>query len=201
MILEVQPAPPPPCAPVICAPCPPCGPCGPCGPKVRWCDPCAPPPPCSPGYIGVAVAGGPGLGGGIFAGLPVGRDSLAVWFLEGNLTYQDLSAFAVDENQSGKFMQALVGFKGLFMPDCNFHPTVRAMVGWMVATGDPAAVDIADIPAFDDYFGGYLSVGFEWDVSRRFSTGPELGVFGGWGVNDADFAVVPQFRWNFIFNF
>ena len=75
------------------------------------------------------------------------------------------------------------------------------MVGWFVATGDPAQVDIADIPQRDDYVGGYFSVGWEFDIDCRFTTGPEIGVFGGFEFDDGEFAVVPQLRWNFIYNF
>jgi hypothetical protein len=212
----VEPMPPPPTSPVICAPPPyvpcyvpcapgPCAPVNPCCPPpcepVRFCNPCDPCAPCSPGYVGFAAAFGPGIGGGLFVGVPFENSCVATWFVEASVTYHDLSAFAVDEGQGGKFVQALVGVKGRFLQDSCWHPIVRASVGWFNVTGDPDDVDIAEIPVVDDYLGGYVSMGLEYDVSRDFTTGPELGIFGGIGIDDGEWAFVPQFRWNFILNF
>ena len=77
----------------------------------------------------------------------------------------------------------------------------RAAVGWLGATGRPQDIDHADLPGHDDYFGAYLSVGLELDVGRRFTTGPEVGVFGGFGASEGDWATVPQIRWHFLYNF
>jgi hypothetical protein len=189
--------PPEPCAtpePAPCAPCPPPK------PPVLCQTPCAPE--CSPGYLGANVNVGPGIGGGIGGGkvLSVGRS--ATWSAELGLTYQDLyhDPDVIDEGQNGKFAEARAGVKVSTNPRGRGHVTGRAGVAWWMVNGDPSATDWDTIDDVGDYLGIYAGVGYEWDLDRHWTTGPEVGGIGGFHVDNGDFAVAPRIYWHLIYN-
>ena len=150
----------------------------------------------------------PGLGFGVEAGMWFARSDVVDWAFEVGMSYQDLTdGFNnIDTAESGKWVGARLGVKASFMPKCNSHPVLRAGFGWNVATGDVAnEYDIGDITesiSAVNYFGGYLGIGWEWDLFRgRVTTGPEIYAFGGFPEQGDDWAVTGTFAWHFLVNF
>jgi len=131
---------------------------------------------------------------------------------EFNLNYQDLTdGFnGIDTGQSGKWNSARVGLKASFFPKKQSHPTVRAGLGWAIATGDTKDdFDFGTIKRPENtatnYFGGYVGVGWEWDFElcgNCFTTGPEFYVFGGFSDQGSDdYAFTGTVAWHFLWNF
>jgi hypothetical protein len=202
---------PPPCAPKTC-PCGKraagqcdCGKAG-CG-KRACCQKCPCPDPCGNpcgGYVGGHLAFGPGAGGGIEFGINFARNKTALWSWEFMAGYQDFydEIAGGDDANSGKMRQFRVGVRARFLPCCKWHPTVRAGIGWVNATGSPRDLELAEIDGEGDYLGGYLGVGLEYDLSPRWSTGPEIAVFGGFDAGDtSSTAVVPTLFWHINYRF
>lgn len=158
---------------------------------------CPCPRPCSM-YGGVSAEFSPGLGGGIHFGRVFERSRSAEWSWEIGLSYQDLWFDVVEESRTGKSAQVRAGFKMSTCPRDRSHLVGRAGFTYYQVTGegvDQEWIDLAD----GDYVGVYGSVGWEWDLSCSFTTGPEVGVSVVSEVEsfeEVDF--VPFARWNFI---
>jgi hypothetical protein len=103
----------------------------------------------------------------------------------------------VDEGQTGKSAQVRAGLKASFTPDSRAHLVGRFGATYYQITGEGVDEEWIDIPP-GDYVGLFGSVGYEWDVSCSFTTGPELGVSVVTEVEDFDVELVPFARWNFI---
>lgn len=197
-----------PCAPRM-APCPmPCP--SPCAPSFDPCpDPCDPcKKPCFKGYGGISLQAYPGLGFGVEFGMWFARLSCVDLAWEVGLSYQDLtdSFNGIETGQAGKWMGARAGVKASFLPQGNSHPTLRAGLGWNIATGDVSNnYDIGDITETDfaiNYFGGYLGVGWEFDLfNGAITTGPEIFGFAGFGDRDNAEAYTATIAWHFLVNF
>jgi hypothetical protein len=170
--------------------CPPAGTC--CPPPS--CPPC--PRPC-PLYGGASAEFSPGTGGGLHLGYVLHRDRCAEWSWEAGLSYHDLWVEAVDEGQTGKSMQVRLGFKASLTPDSRAHLVGRAGLTYYQITGEGVDKEWIDIPP-GDFVGVYGSVGYEWDLSCHFTTGPEVGVSVVTEVEDFGVEFVPFARWNFI---
>jgi len=166
----------------VCCPTYPCG--NPCG-----------------GYGGISVNGLPGLGAGAEFGVNFKNTRKVMWSWEMGIQYQDLTAAISGESLSGKYFQLRAGVRARFKPCCKGHPTLRAGVSWFNVTGDPIGIDTAQIDSIGDYLGGYLGLGYEWDIGRRWSTGPEAAITVGTNVNNGDIAIVPTVFWHFNYRF
>lgn len=190
-----------PCAPCM-APCPlPCP-----SPCPKPCDPCRKP--CFKGYGGISIQAYPGLGVGVLFGGWFARTSCANFAWEIGLSYQDLTDDFnnIATGEAGKWMGARVGVKTSFFPRKNHHPTLRAGFGWNIATGDVSNdYDIGDITETEfavNYFGGYLGIGYEFDLfNGAITTGPEVWGFAGWGDRDSAEAYTATVAWHFLVNF
>ena len=143
-------------------------------------------------YVGAFGMLSPGLGGGIEGGQVFARSSLATWSFEllaGAQSPSDALAFEED----GKWSQIRGGVKASFQPCGCGHWTARGGVAWLRST---AANEFLDETG--DYIGVYLGGGYEWDIGRRFATGPELSVMLMSQEQEFDVQVVPQLSWHFI---
>lgn len=148
-------------------------------------------------YVGGIVLAGPGFGGGAEFGQVFARSPAVTWSFEGAAAWADLSAtpFGGNEDQGGSWGQIRGGVKASFNPCGRGHPTARAGLLWFRATQDAEFID-----GPGDYFGGYLGLGYEWDVTRWFTTGPEVTVLLAAQEKSVSIVAVPQIQWHFIFN-
>ncbi len=212
-VVELQPVPDtmPEPREVIEAPCPTAGP-----RLSRGCDPCAPVidpccwNPCEKGYVGFAPSIFPGLGAGIEFGVHFSRSDRALWSFEMGMQYQDLWKEFNNEKGDGQLAMARIGVRVRFNPGACGHWTLRFGGTWFEAEGTPVDLDFAQIDYRGDYLGAYVGIGYEWDLGKRWSTGPEVGLVVAnlinkrpdrlnTGVPDSDreeVAIVPMFFWH-----
>jgi hypothetical protein len=154
------------------------------------------------GYAGGFVAVLPGIGAGLEFGVQVGASRCANTYLDFSLQYQDLYEEFIEEDQTGKFTNARVGLKWEFNPCGCHHPTLRVGGTWFFASGNPDVIDVSDIAVRNgDWFGVYLGLGWEWEINRRLSTGPEASVIFAWDSATGTTGIVPTFMWHFNVRF
>lgn len=122
-------------------------------------------------YVETFASAVPGIGGGFGMGQVFARTDRIVWSFEAAATYQSVDEAAIFGEGSGEFARVSTGVKALFSPEACAHLALRAGSTWLRTTGP---TEFVDLPA--DYFGVYASVGYEFDLGERFSTGPEAGV-------------------------
>lgn len=143
-------------------------------------------------YVGGHAIASPGLGGGLEAGQVFSRSSVATWSLEVLGSYQDASdALAFEED--GKWAQIRGGVKAAFQPCACGHWTARAGVVWLRSTARNEFLDRTG-----DHVGAYLGGGYEWDIGRRFATGPEVALLMVAREGSSSFEPVVQAHWHFI---
>ena len=116
---------------------------------------------------------------------------------EGTVQFLDDTDFNDDGfGGPGTFTQARLGLKHALSPGHKRHVTVRYGVLWFRARG---GVTIIDAPG--DYVGAYVGLGFETELSERWTMGPEIRILLVNGTGSQGFEVVPQFAWHLIFRF
>jgi hypothetical protein len=159
--------------------------------RTPTCGGCLPP---GELYLDGALSASPGLGGSVGFGQVFRRDARAVWSFEMSATRQTLEADTLFADGPGDFTQLRGGVKGSFAPCGRSHFVLRAGATWFRSTGDFEFVDGAG-----DYFGAYAGVGWEWDLGRRITTGPEASLaFVTREGQSVDVEVVPQLAWHVI---
>jgi hypothetical protein len=89
-----------------------------------------------------------------------------------------------------------VGFKHTLSPGHKRRITARYGFQYYRATGTPGI--IADPGR---YYGAYASIGFETELSRRWTMGPEMSFALLNGEGDLGLEFVPTFFWRLIYNF
>ena len=143
-------------------------------------------------YVGAHLMASPGFGGGVEAGQVFARSSLATWSLEVLAGAQDPSDALLFE-EDGRWGQIRGGVKASFQPCSCGHWTARAGAVWLRSTARNEFLDLTG-----DYVGAYLGGGYEWDIGKRFATGPELVLMGVARESSSDFEAVVQAHWHFI---
>jgi hypothetical protein len=151
-------------------------------------------------YMGGSLSAVPNIGLALTAGQVFERDEKRVWSFELEMTHQpwDDEDFASDGNPAaGDITQFHMGVKRSSDPLGHRHWTQRYGFAWFRARGMP---NIVQEPG--DYAGFYAGFGFETQLTKSISMGPELllmpatmeagasGVF--W---------VPQFNWHITWAF
>ncbi len=117
--------------------------------------------------------------------------------LEGTLQFLDDSDLADDGGPgAGNFTQVRLGLKYVFTPDDSRHLVARYGVVWLESSGEPILLDEAG-----EYAGGYGGIGFETEISKRWSVGPEFRLLVVDGLQSQGIEVIPQFAWHFTFRF
>lgn len=168
-----------------------CMPSGPC---------CSQPPVCCepPGqpYIGIGGHMFPGWGGQALVGLTVASSSSLEWAVELGYSYDDLTEWFTGEGQTGKVHAYTLGLLARTDPCGCRHWSFRGGIAAFNVTGRPQEIefDFVDLPEPGVYYGGYLGIGYEWDLSPNWSTGPEARILGGW--SDDTFGWTPMLMWN-----
>jgi hypothetical protein len=127
------------------------------------------------------------------------------WSWEMSLNYQDLyQGFNNNEGRTGKWVFARLGVKASLSPRARSHWTFRGGLAWGRATEDPGRnLDIGtfDAPGRGDYYGGYVGLGYEWDLfDCCITTGPEVQLFAGVRPSGSGWAIAPSLMWHVLFN-
>jgi len=97
---------------------------------------------------------------------------------------------------SGDFFQVQAGVKQTLSPGHPRRPVVRYGLTWLRATSSSSLLDEAG-----DYFGGYAGVGYEWDLSPRWTIAPQVNALLLGGEGSIGFTVAPQALLQVIFRF
>ncbi len=179
---------------------------------VRLCkpDPCCWNP-CEQGYVGFSPSILPGLGAGIEFGLHIKRTQSAIWSLEVGVQYQDFWKEFTNERGDGGFNMLRLGTRVRFNPGSCGHWTLRFGGTWFEAEGTPVELDISQIEYRGDYIGAYIGIGYEYDLGKRWSMGPEVALVVAGLINKRpdrsptatpfdgreEVAIVPMFLWHF----
>lgn len=144
-------------------------------------------------YAGGGLSLFPNIGASIHAGYVVKRFSkfeLAAE-AEGIWQFLDDETFADDENDAaGNWYQLKLGGLARFAPEARRHLTTRAGFTWFQANGVPNMVEKPG-----DYYGGYVGVGFETDLTPNLTIGPEFTLLVTKGPDTWNDGVVPQLGW------
>jgi len=146
-------------------------------------------------YAGGAFTAIPGIGLAAGGGKVIRQTDKYDWAVEGQFVrhFLDDTDLADDGTEPGRMSAARVGLKQVASPGSKQHATFRYGFQFYRATGNPGIVDQAG-----DYYGAYASIGFETDLSRDWSLGPEISVA---VLGGEAFEIVPTFFWNLIRHF
>jgi hypothetical protein len=151
-------------------------------------------PPLGEFYVGASAISSPGLGAGLEIGQVFARSSQATWSFEVLAALQDPSD-SLWFDSDGNYGQVRGGVKASFSPCTCGHWTARAGAAWLRSTATNEFLDQTG-----DHVGVYASVGYEWDVTPNFTTGPELLLFLVAKESDTDIQALPQLGWHFLLN-
>ena len=174
------------------------GACKTCTKRGSDCNPCG-----YDTYIGGFFGIFPGLGFGIEFQREFDRSKVASWMWDVSLVYQDLYDVFNDESLTGKYNALRLGVLARGAPRSRIHPTARAGITWFRVNGNADTISVADFSSSgrdEDYFGVYLAVGVDFDITDCVSTGPEVGYVGGID-NDGSWGGTLEARWHIRFKF
>ncbi len=150
-------------------------------------------------YFGGAFSAVPGLGASIGGGKVLWHLDRADIALEAHLVRHPLDdTDFIDDNLGapGRMTAVRIGAKHMMSPGRKRHPVFRWGAQFYRATGTPGIIDLPG-----DYFGFFVSAGFETELSRNWTVGPEISVAVMEGEGALETEVVPTLFWHFIFNF
>jgi len=150
-------------------------------------------------YAGGAFSAIPGVGLAAGGGKIFHRGEKHDWAAEAQIVrhFLDDTDFADDDlGAPGRMTAVRAGLKHRMSPGHKRHATVRYGIQFYRATGTPGIVDDPG-----DYFGPYLGLGFETDLSRRWTMGPEISVAFLEGEGGLGSEIVPTFFWHLFWNF
>jgi hypothetical protein len=147
-------------------------------------------------YAGGSFAAIPGVGLAVEGGKVLARPDTFDWSGEAQFVWQFLDDKDLADDghaDHGEAMAVRAGFKHSTNPGHKRHLTLRYGFEYYHATGEPGIVD-----APGDYYGAYVGFGFETELSRHWTMGPEISaaVLGGEGTE-----VVPTFFWHLVYDF
>lgn len=145
-------------------------------------------------YVGAAATLSPSVGAGLQFGQVFSRSSLATWSFE-MLAGVQASDTDLWLDPDGDYAQIRGGVKASFQPcECG-HWTARAGATWLRATTTSEF-----LTGSGDYVGAYIGVGYEWDIGKRFTTGPELALNAVVPEKGSTVDFLPQLNWHFLLN-
>jgi hypothetical protein len=149
-------------------------------------------------YAGGAFSAIPGVGFAAEGGKLLRQTEKTDLFLEGMIVrhFWDDTDFADDNlGAPGRMTAARLGVKQTLSPGSKRHATVRYGFQFYRATGAPGIIDDPG-----DYYGIYGGIGFETELSRRWSMGPEFSVAIMEGSGSLNTVIVPTLFWHLLFN-
>ncbi len=147
-------------------------------------------------YGGVSFSAIPGVGLAAHGGKVLLRPETYDWSGEAMIIrhFLDDTDFADDGfGGSGRMTAVRAGFKHSTNPGHKIRATYRYGFMFYRATGVPGIVDFPG-----DYYGAYASAGFETELSRHWTMGPEFSLA---FLEGPEFQIVPTFYWHLIYNF
>jgi len=150
-------------------------------------------------YAGGAFSAVPGVGASLGGGKVLWRTETADIAVEGHLVRHPLDDKDIADDgfaDSGRMTAIRLGAKHTLSPGHKRHAVFRYGAQLYRATGTPGIIDFPG-----DYFGFFVSAGFETDLSRNWTMGPEISVAVMEGEGSLETEVVPTLFWHFIFNF
>ncbi len=147
-------------------------------------------------YAGGAFTAIPGFGLAAGGGKVIRKTDQYDMSVEAQLVrhFLDDTDLSDDGTAPGRMTAVRAGLKHVTNPGGKRHATFRYGVQFYRATGNPGIIDEAG-----DYIGAYASIGFESDLNRHWSMGPELSVAILTGEGEVE--IVPTFFWNLIYHF
>ena len=98
--------------------------------------------------------------------------------------------------QDGEFFQIQAAVKQSLSPGHPQRVFFRYGVTWLRANGDPNILDERG-----DYFGGFGSVGYDWDLNKHWTISPELQLTIVDGEGSTGTEILPQVFLNLLFHF
>lgn len=113
------------------------------------------------------------------------------WRIEASVAQQflDDEDFVTDGNPAaGDLTQVGLSLRAVTAAKDRRHWTLRTGLVWIRARGAPNIIEEAG-----DYVGLRIGLGFETDLTPRWSIGPEIALIPAWG--EGEFELVPQFTW------
>lgn len=145
-------------------------------------------------YVGASATALPGLGGSLEFGQVFARDAVATWSFEVQATKQTLDGVFGGTDPGADYAQLRAGAKASLLPECRGHVVGRLGFCTFKPRGTTDFIDLATT-----YYGLYVGVGYEWELSERWSTGPEASLLVGFVEGgDTDVRAVPQVGWHLI---
>ena len=146
-------------------------------------------------YVGGGGSFLPNIGVSAHAGYVFRQRANSYMALEAEGIWQfiDDETFVDDGNPAaGDWTQVRVGLKWADAMGPHTRKVLRAGATYAKAEGVP---NIVQSPG--DYFGAYIGAGFETDLNRNWTIGPELSLalVSDSGFSDIDHGLVPQFNW------
>ena len=150
-------------------------------------------------YAGLSPTLFPGIGASAEFGQVFARTASATWSFEVQATKEYLAPVLGGETGEGNdFAQIRGGFKVSLSPCACRHLVLRAGATAFRGTGTSDTLDVEG--TFNGFYGG---LGYEFDLSDRWTTGPEATVLLGFeeGGGEDDTVIVPQVGWHLIYRF
>ncbi len=147
-------------------------------------------------YAGALASLNPAVGGGLEFGQVFRRSRLATWSFEGRFAVQGLGNELRGSSSQETFSEVQGGLKASFRPLSRAHPVVRAGASWTRVGGPTHLFGHAG-----DFYGGYVGLGWEWDITDAFTTGPEVSALVATRQNTFELVAIPQLAWHFIVRF
>ena len=149
--------------------------------------------------LGTSFSALPNIGLGLSATQVFDANEVRKWAFELEFTDQPWDDEDLSDDghpTAGGWTQIQLGVKRLSNPEGPRHWTHRYGVAWFRALGAP---NIIQEPG--DYEALYAGIGFETDIGRSISIGPELSVMAALPEKGTRLSVVPQFNWHIIWGF
>ncbi len=149
-------------------------------------------------YMDLAAMALPSIGGGFGFGQVFSREDGKTWSFEALAGLQSLDDGTLWADSDGEFGQFRGGVKVAFADRGMGHWVGRAGLAFLRNTGE-----IQGFSDTGDYFGGYVGIGYEFEINKWLTMGPEISltVADKEGLSDIDIEVLPQFLWHVIIKF
>jgi hypothetical protein len=144
-------------------------------------------------YAGASATALPGLGASAELGQAFLHRPYATWSFEMQATKQTLDGVFGGRDPGADCAQLLIGVKASFTPERRGHLVGRLGFCALRATGTNDYLDVATT-----YYGAYAGLGYEWDLSDRWTTGPDVKALVGLREGEGTVEVIPQVGWHLI---
>ncbi len=152
-------------------------------------------------YAGLSATAFPGIGASAEFGQVFARTDRATWSFEVQATRQYMASFLGGESGAGNDDDDYASIRGGFK--VSLSPcSCRHLVARLGATAFRSTFTSDTLDVEGTYNGFYAGLGYEFDLSDRWTTGPEATAMFGWQEGNVDnTAFLPQVGWHLIYRF